>query len=66
MIKTFLEGLFWGVLIVSLCFLQQSIGYDKAKRDLFKSCVTNNEMVADGVRFKCFQCPTKGENNDKK
>ena len=64
--KACLEGLFWAVLIVSLCFWQQSIGYDKAKRDLFKSCVINNEMVADGIRFKCFKCPSKGENNDKK
>ena len=62
--KACLEGLFWAILIVGLCFLQQSIGYDKAKRDLFKSCVINNEMVADGIKFKCFKCPTEEVKND--
>jgi hypothetical protein len=62
------EVLSWMFMLI--CFIvvlicNQYAGYRQAERDILKSCVANNELIIDDIKFACVKCP-KRNNNDKK
>ena len=60
------EFCFWLVMIV--CFIglllcNQYTGYKQAEKNFLKSCITQNELVLDDIKFACIQCPAKENKN---
>lgn len=60
------EVLFWLCMLtcmIALFLCNQYAGYRQAERDILKSCVANNELVIDDIKFACIKCPSdkKGE-----